>query len=834
MQGLLGMRMGQTLVRDGARPEPEGSAIERLIQSAGLFSLSEDPVARREAFAIATAAFELYGGTLGGLADSLTLILSRLGHFPSLDFRAEFRDRPSHLPTPVLLEATGRRIQNTVVIAGSELSLTDYQRIIWHDLKDDRSVISSAPTSAGKSFTFQMYLVDRLRAGKIRSAAFIVPTRALISQVSEQLTQRLSGFPDLRARVLSVPIAPAYDDAPSIYVMTQERIQVLLGDPAFQVDIAVVDEAHLVGDGDRGVILQSVIEDLLARNPATQLLFTLPRVHNPEALARIFRVADPQIRKTADSPVGQNIILLDVQDSTPDQVWARLWNGELQSENLTFDLTTSLVDPDQKLVYLAWYFGRGSQSIVYGDTQSRCEKLAWLLKDLAAGEDESPFAAQRTELSRFIQEHVHPDFLLAQTVLAGVGFHYGHIPSLVRRAIEVAFDDRILDFIVCTNTLLQGVNLPARNIFMRCPEKGEEPLEAVDFWNLAGRAGRLGKEFEGNVFLIDYADWEKQPLGAGPEGDIQSALQEQVIHNSDALVNYIGNAGIESGKDKLLENVFSRLFKDFRLGRLEETLDRLEATPAIRSNIKAGIEEAALKIHVPDITLGENPTISPHRQQRLYAKLIKDVPKKGVDYYMPPHPAGDWKKVQSKLINVYRRLQVELDGERKSNAYIRWATLSLQWMRGQGLPDLIQFAIDQDERRVAEGQEAGRRVRPRGRPSIIRDILKDVERELRFKFVKQMGCYNSVLRQVLVEIGEHRAATHIPAIPLFLEVGASSETMLSLIDLGLSRISARLLQQRAAIYTMNRETTLAWLRRQDFSAIDLPPIVLREIAPLLV
>ncbi|MBA4087554.1 MAG: hypothetical protein C0491_07105 [Novosphingobium sp.] len=833
LHGLLGKRMGQVLARDSGRAEPEGRALDRLIQSAGLFSLSVDPKARHDAFAIATAAFELYGGALGGLADNLTLVLSRLGHFPALDFRAEFRDRPSRLPTPVLLEATGRRIQNTIAMAGGELSLTDYQRLIWNDLKSDRSVIASAPTSAGKSFTFQMHLVDQLSRGRVRTAAFIVPTRALISQVSAQLSERLSGLPDLGVRVLTIPVAPADTARPSIFVMTQERVQVLLGDPAFHFDIAVIDEAHLVGDGDRGVILQSVIEDLLARNPATQLLFTLPQVHNPDALARIFRVAAPQVRKTGDSPVGQNIILLDVRDSMPDQVRAQLWDKELASESLNFDLPVSLVDPDQKLVYLAWFFGRGSQSIVYGDTQARCETLAWLLKDLVEHEDESPLAEQRRELSRFIQDHVHPDFLLAQTVLAGVGFHYGHIPSLVRRAIEVAFDERILDFIVCTNTLLQGVNLPARNIFMRCPEKGQEPLEAVDFWNLAGRAGRLGKEFEGNVFMIDYADWEKQPLGAGPEGHVQSALQEQVIHHSDALLAYIGNASIESGKDKLLENIFSRLFKDFRLGKLEDTLDYIDAPEDVRSGILAGIEEAARTIQVPDTTLGENPTISPHRQQRLYAKLIRDVPKKGVDYYMPPHPAGEWKKVQSKLINVYRRLQVELDGQPRGDAYKRWATLSLQWMRGQGLPDLIQYAIDQDERRVTVGQAAGRRLRSRSRASIIRDILKDVERELRFKFVKQMGCYNSVLREVLLQIGEHRAAAHIPAIPLFLEVGASSETMLSLIDLGLSRISARLLQQRAANYSMDRETALAWLRRQDFRAIDLPIIVQQEIAPLL-
>jgi hypothetical protein len=836
-QSLVTLRLEQTLARSGASREPEGDAITRLIQSAGLLSLSADPRARREAFTIATAAFELYGEALGGLADALKLVMSRLGNFPSLDLRPELHGHPSQLPTPALLETTGRRVHNTVETAAGKLSLTDYQRTIWADLEEKRSVISSAPTSAGKSFMFQLHVAEMVGSGAIQTAAFIVPTRALISQVSTAFSALLERFPDTTARVLTVPVAQALDVGTSIFVMTQERLQVLLLDPNFMVEVIVIDEAHLIGDGDRGIILQSVVDELLARNPSTQLLFTLPRVKNPLELARVFRVAKPVVRKTDDSPVGQNIILADVSESVPDEVRARLWDQVPQAEVVTFDVAMELVHPDQKLVYLAWFFGRGSQSIIYGDSRSRCERLALLLGDvIQSAEDQTTaseaHATRRDELAKFIRDHVHPEFVLAKTVLHGVGFHYGHIPTLVRRAIEVAFEERALDFIVCTSTLLQGVNLPARNIFMRRPEKGEEPLEPVDFWNLAGRAGRLGQEFEGNVFLVDYAEWENQPLAYGPEGEVHSTMQDQLVTNTDALVAYIADANVESGRDTVLENIFSRLFRDYRVGKLSETLERLQVPAAKQVELVEQIERTARAVLVPTETLLASPYISPHRQQRLYTKLLRDLPKKGVDYYMPPHPAGEWKTVQSRLINVYRRLQVEFDADSKSQAYKRWATLSLSWMRGEGLPDLIQYEIDRDAERVARGRAAGGRERLSNTATIIRKILQDVERELRFKFVKQMGCYNAVLRQVLVETGDERSAKHIPAIPLFLEVGASSVTMLSFIDLGLSRISARLLQQRAANYAMDRDTALAWIKRQQFGG-SLPDIVVRELTPLM-
>lgn len=833
-QGLVEQRMTQTLRQAGAYPEPDGNSVDRLIQSAGILSLSSDPAARREAFTIATAAFELYGEAMGGLADALRLVMSRLGNFPSLDFRGTLSDQASQLPIPVLFEVTSRRLQNTVVTGGGDLSLTDYQRLIWSDLTANHSIISSAPTSAGKSFMFQTHVAEMLGQNKIVHAAFIVPTRALIAQVAASFSRLLSKFANIETRVLTVPLAQSGEPLPSVYVMTQERLQVLLLQPDFCVDVIVVDEAHLIGDGDRGIILQSVVEELVARNPETQLLFTLPRVKNPLELARIFQIANPRVRKTDDSPVGQNIILLDVMASSPDQVRARLWDMTPQPWDLLIDIDMSLVQKDQKLVYLSWFFGRGAQSIIYGDSQARCEKLALLLCDVIGDSTVTQHAAQRAELAQFIQDHVHKDFVLAKTVLKGVAFHYGHIPTLVRRAIEDAFEAGVLNFIVCTSTLLQGVNLPARNIFMHMPEKGDDrPLEAVDFWNLAGRAGRLGKEFEGNVFLVDYAEWKYHPLEQMQQGQVQSSMEQQVVGNGTALLAYIANTSAESGRDSALENTFSRLFRDFRLEKLDNTLDRLTVPVEHQDALRTAIAKAAATISVPTATLAANPYISPYRQDRLYKKLVRDLPKKGVDYYMPPHPAGDWVKTQSRLINVYRRLQVELDGQPKGEMYKRWATLSLQWMRGRGLPELIQFAIDRDVSRVAAGQADGKNVRRRDRSTIIRELLKDVERDLRFKFVKQMGCYNSVLRQVLLETGNSRAAEHIPPIPLFLEVGASSGTMLSFIDLGLSRISARLLQSRAADFDMNRDTALAWLLQQDFTGASVPDVVVRDLEPLL-
>src|SRR5262249_21180865 len=114
-----------------------------------------------------------------------------------------------------------------------------------------------------------------------------------------------------------------------------------------------------------------------------------------------------------------------------------------------------------------------------------------------------------TELASFLRQEIHPQYRLATLVRKGIAFHYGNIPQIIRGRIEELLQDRKLRFVCCTSTLLQGMNLPAKNIYVENPKKGRgAPMGRGDFWNLVGRAGRLAKEFHGNVFCIFGKEWD--------------------------------------------------------------------------------------------------------------------------------------------------------------------------------------------------------------------------------------------------------------------------------------------------------------------------------------
>ena len=120
---------------------------------------------------------------------------------------------------------------------------------------------------------------------------------------------------------------------------------------------------------------------------------------------------------------------------------------------------------------------------------------------------------------------------------------------------------------------------------------------------------------------------------------------------------------------------------------------------------------------------------------------------------------------------------------------------------------------------------------------VIRDTLEMIEDVIRFQTSRLFGCYNSILAFALSEIGEDRFVAQIPNVELFLEIGASSKTMVSLIAMGLSRaVAIRLNGARLPTEPeLGIDEALEWLRTQSASlnALGLSPLQIEEVQALL-
>ncbi len=64
-------------------------------------------------------------------------------------------------------------------------------------------------------------------------------------------------------------------------------------------------------------------------------------------------------------------------------------------------------------------------------------------------------------------EYIHKDFNLAHVLKYGIAFHHGSLPLFIRkknRGLIFQKENKFLSF--CTSTLLEGVNLPTKNVFI--------------------------------------------------------------------------------------------------------------------------------------------------------------------------------------------------------------------------------------------------------------------------------------------------------------------------------------------------------------------------------
>jgi hypothetical protein len=227
-------------------------------------------------------------------------------------------------------------------------------------------------------------------------------------------------------------------------------------------------------------------------------------------------------------------------------------------------------------------------------------------------------------------------------------------------------------------------------------------------------------------------------------------------------------------------------------------------------------------VTLPDEVVLASPTVSVHRQQRLFDYFLKRIPQKGPGDFIPVHPLDG--QSYGRLLVILKRLHTYVLGVRGSDqSHKYFAAIAQSWMRGDPIPKIIETSFKLKKAKHPKASLA----------TTIRNVLEEIEDALRFRYVRLTSCYNAVLEHTLKVLHFPEMAAKIIPLPLYLEIGASSTSMVSLMSLGLSRMSASRLTEFTTRKNMNREESLEWLREQDFEILDLSPIMVAEIRTIV-
>lgn len=759
------------------------------------------------------------------------LVLDILSNRPALNL-AVARDliRPTFLddvPPPLLLDHLRRQFAASAVdpFSGDITILNRFQVRAEDALRDFQWVSISAPTSAGKSFVLKRVVREALAQsqGKLKRIVFLVPTRALVQEIEQDLKSILLDIQP-PSFVSSIPRWPKEaDERATIFVFTQERLQILFRDsPSFAPDLLIVDEAQKVGEGPRGILLETVLEESRSRNPAVRMVFASPMTRNPEVLLdRTPSDSSKRSIRTEHVAVNQNIIWVSqAKTGSPRTFTMELCRGEETVPLGTFDLPFLANTFRKRLAFVAAALGGEGGSLIYANLPSEAEDIARLLAGLS---DRSSSDPELGALLALVKTTIHPRYALVETVMHGVAFHYGNMPLIIRVEIERLFRIGKIRYLVCTSTLIEGVNLPALSIFMRGPTKGRSrPMSELDFWNLAGRAGRQGMEFQGNVVCIDpevKEVWKQPPPRSRRPGTIRRASETILTTRFADLSQYIESESPRSTRADVeeLESVFTYLMDQ------SQRFSGLRNSPLVAGSLQLKdldqlqelCNRAREKCDLPAELLERNPGVSPFAQRRLLDHLLT---KTDLETAVPVHPSVS--TALDSYVSVVGNIGKFLSGDPAALAYPR-ALLVVHWMRGHSLARIIN--------------EEWRYWEPKGRvlARVIRETMENVEQYARFRFAKYSSCYIDVLRHCLTLRKRTDLRELIPPLTIWLEFGTSVTTQLSLMGIGLSRTAAIIVSDLLPNPDLDEAQVLVLLRRMDIHAQNLSPIVAKEVETIL-
>ncbi len=697
-------------------------------------------------------------------------------------------------------------LQNQIEINDEPLSVNRFQKAVYEKSLLKRRLSICAPTSSGKSYILNRLILSHLKKNKGGNLiVYIVPTRALIEQVQRDLKDMLLNekLDQQQVNIYTVPPREKVNlNQVNIFIFTQERLHwFLVGDFAAPIQMLVVDEAQKIEDGHRGVLLQETIEHAVRLSPKISLIFSAPFTRNPDIFFEglDFSKNDYAIVDTHYVPVIQNLIYLEQVKRNPKTIQASLVTDK---ENLSLGTLNLSLRPKNGKNLLIEVVKKISQeddcSIIYANGPSEAERLAESLANSLPTIDNEA-TRQAVEL---IKKVIHPTYKLSQIINHGVAFHYGNLPNLVRTEIENLFSKGIIKFLVCTSTLVEGVNTPAKNIFLLKPKKGrKQNLTSSDFWNLVGRAGRAGKEFAGNIFCINPGEWDSLPPRKQELRVLTKSLNEYC--NSEKFHQELKDPSLTTSAetDYVLNYFYQRYLQNQQLTDIKNT--------EIKNLLISNFNQFRKTVHIPSKILVKNLNYSPIKQQKLLTKLqaINDL-----QPYIPVHPS------KCDAFNVYLRilalisdaLEIKLtDKQRK-----RLVTLALHWMKGTPLKNIIDKQIKKNK---SLPQDA-----------IIRGTMKTIEHDIRFDFLGYMNCYTVLLNHLVTEI-QSRTDVTVPDVALWVELGVSTPSLIALIELGLSRSTSLEIEQFLSSKNLTTEDCVKELKVLDLNKLGLPRAMRQEL-----
>lgn len=364
------------------------------------------------------------------------------------------------------------------------------QNEIYYTLIHKGNVVLSAPTSFGKSLIIDSIITTNL----YNNIMIIVPSIALIDETRKRLIKYNKQY-----RVIS--FSGQSLGKRNIFVLTQERALDYI-DKA-DIDFFVIDEFYKLDmkenqdvNDSREFVLNQVFYKLFKSQANYYLL-------GPN----IERLIAPKLNE-------QKYKFIKTDYKTVVSEFHQIKNNGHDKAAKLLELCGDIK----------------GQTLIYCQSPSSANKVVELLYDNLNLEQ----VGNNEDFVRWIKQNYHLDWNYPKYLEYGIGVHHGKIPrALAQKSVEM-FNQRHLRFLICTSTLIEGVNTKARNVIIYDNVVNRKKMDFFSFNNICGRSGRMNSYMIGNVYTFYEQPQPELPFVNVPMfGDASTTIPDNLVINMD-------------------------------------------------------------------------------------------------------------------------------------------------------------------------------------------------------------------------------------------------------------------------------------------------------------
>lgn len=324
-----------------------------------------------------------------------------------------------------------------------DISLHPEQRKVLSLIEENKGLVFSAPTSFGKTFIVFEYICRH----KPHTVVMVVPTLALIDEYKQKIIKKYKSRFSEYSIHLSIDPDKKYDfSKKNIFIVTHDRVideNVISLFP--NVDFLVIDEVYKLQkdtSNDRILILNIAYYNMVKISSKYVLL----------------------------APFISGIENLDILQDTP--VFYSTNYSPVVNDVITYDI----ISEDDRLGYVDKVLNTippNENTLIYFPTVIEIDNYIsnTTLKNTGTVLNRNKI------LDDFIswgKREIHPEWSIIKALENGFLVHHGQLPLGIRMLELSLFNDDNSQYtrLICTSTLLEGVNTTAKNIIISKPHRG--------------------------------------------------------------------------------------------------------------------------------------------------------------------------------------------------------------------------------------------------------------------------------------------------------------------------------------------------------------------------